>query len=119
MKKDQPMCHYQTLYHDADKGYVVHCLLCDHLQVAFGNVALTLCRDEFYWFQHSMNLLHGDLTRENKTSAQKNITVPTPCDGIMLLLTYKELETLNHMLDAAETELKSQQLLSLFGDNNS
>lgn len=111
------MCHYQTLYLNSDKGYVIHCLLCDHLQVAFGNVAITLCRDEFQWFKQSMAILHQDLTRDNKTSTVKNISVPTPCDGVMLLLNFKELEELNHMLDAADTELKSQQLMSLFGND--
>ena len=111
------MCHYQTLFLEADKGYVVHCLLCDHIQVAFGNIAITLNRKEFYSFEKSMKKLFMETAPDQINSGIKNITVPTPSEHIVILLSYRELADMNQMIDQAETELRSLELLGMFGSN--
>ena len=108
------MCQYQTLYHHSEKGYIIHCLYCNHIQLGFGNIAITFTKDEFYGFQQSMSRVFAGLLEEEVDSPLKNITLPTPCEGINLLLSPRELSHLNQMLDMAETELRSQELISLF-----
>ena len=108
------MCYHETLYHDNEKGYIIHCLYCKHIQLGFGNIAITFCKDEFLRFQQSMARVHAGLSAAAADSPLKNITLPTPCEGINLLLSPRELNQLNHMLDMAETELRSQELIDLF-----
>jgi hypothetical protein len=107
------MCHYHTLFYDDVKGYVIHCHGCNTIQVAFGNVLLTLYREDFYGFQQCINRMHED-HKDNLHCAKKFIVVPTPCDGMKLLLSGIELTHLQSMLDTAETEFQSLQLISLF-----
>lgn len=108
------MCQYQTLYHDNEKGYIIHCLYCNNIQLGFGNIAITFCKEEFFRFQQAISRVHAGLERGQADSPLKNITLPTPCDGINLLLSPRELSQLDHMLDMAETELRSQELIELF-----
>ena len=108
------MCQYQTLYHDNEKGYIIHCLYCNNIQLGFGNIAITFSNAEFFRFQQAMSHVHAGLLPGETDSPLKNITLPTPCDGINLLLSPRELNHLNHMLDMAETELRSQELIDLF-----
>jgi Fe-S cluster assembly iron-binding protein IscA len=44
------------------------------------------------------------------------IVVPTPCEGIKLLLSLRELKEFDHMLEEADTELQSSCLLKLFNN---
>jgi hypothetical protein len=107
------MCSYKTLFYDDEAGYVIQCIGCDSIQVAFGNILLTWNRPDFYEFyqfiKHSFQEHPADFPPNKKA-----IVVPVPCDGIRLLLSLRELEQLHHMLDAAESELQSQQLMNLF-----
>jgi hypothetical protein len=107
------MCSYKTLFHDGDCGYVILCRACDSIQVAFGNLLLTWNRPDFYdFFQFIKRMFNEppiDVTAFNK----KTLAIPVPCEGVRLLLSTRELQQLHHMLDMAETELQSQQLMSL------
>lgn len=55
-----------------------------------------------------------DEHKEYEHSTKKFIVVGTPCEGIKLLVSGVELCQLQTMLDEAETELQSQELLGLF-----
>lgn len=44
----------------------------------------------------------------------KNIVLPTPCEGMRLMFSLVELRKLNAMLDEADTEWQSRQMLHLF-----
>jgi hypothetical protein len=44
---------------------------------------------------------------------KKILAIPVPCEGVRILLSTRELQQLHQMLDMAETELQSQQLMSL------
>jgi len=86
------------------------------IKTGFGNFAVTLSRQDFADFfdlikkNTAEQLLSSDLY--NKT-----IVIPTPCEGIKILLSPKELNELFLMLDTADTELRSQELISLFGSH--
>jgi hypothetical protein len=40
--------------------------------------------------------------------------IPTPCDGMKLLLSLRELNEFNIMLETADSELRSLELIKLF-----
>lgn len=110
------MCHYQTLYYDDVKGYVIYCRNCNSIQLAFGNVMLTLFREDFYGFHECINRIKEE-HKDYADCPKKFIVVGTPCEGIKLLVSGIELCQLQGMLDEAETELQSQELLGLFNNN--
>ncbi|THU38411.1 hypothetical protein FAM09_17225 [Niastella caeni] len=107
------MCSYQTLFYDDENGYVIHCKGCDSLQVAFGNVLLTWNRPDFYDFYHFIKRIFNETPIDPAAMNKKTLAIPVPCDGVRILLSPRELQQLHHMLDMAETELQSQQLMSL------
>ena len=107
------MCHYRTLYHNDAVGYAIHCTRCDTIQFAYGNVLITFLQSDFFHFHEWINNMCVE-EAGHVHDCRKSITVPMPCDGLKLLLSSTELHELNNMLDAAGTELKSQELLSLF-----
>ena len=105
------MCCYQTLFHDAEEGYVVLCRQCKHIQVGFGNVALTLSQEGFLSLQRYLLDCERVVSGDGRI---RNVRIPTPCDGIHLLLSSDELKTLLRMFDQAETEWRSQTFLEMF-----
>lgn len=107
------MCSYQTLFHDDNTGYVVRCNECEKIQLGFGNIMLTVSMDEFDSFRQWLKkILHEQVAvpKENL----RNIMIPTPCEGVKLLLSMRELREMDHMLEEADTELQSCGLLKLF-----
>jgi hypothetical protein len=107
------MCNYRTLYHDKITGYIIHCLDCNNIQLGFGNLAITLTVPAFNDFYESIHMIAAEQQMDTDPH-HKNISLSTPCDGIKILLSPHELHQLNSMLDIAETELRSQELISLF-----
>lgn len=107
------MCTYQTLFHDDDCGYVILCRACDSIQVAFGNLLLTWNKPDFYEFFQFIKRVCNETPIDVAACHKKTLAIPVPCEGVRLLLSTRELQQLLHMLDMAETELQSQQLMSL------
>lgn len=107
------MCHFQTLYHHEQIGYVIRCLGCDHFQVGFGNLLLTLDQTDFSGFLEVVRKWKEE-PAQNANPETKSIVIPTPCEGIKLFLTGKELADLHQMLETADTECRSREILSLF-----
>jgi hypothetical protein len=107
------MCNYQTLYYDDECGYVVLCRGCDSIQVAFGNVLLTWNRPDFYDFYNFIKRMFNETPIDPAVINRKSLAIPVPCEGVRVLLSPRELQQLHNMLDAAETELQSQQLMSM------
>jgi len=107
------MCNYQTLFYDDESGYVILCRGCDSIQVAFGNILLTWNRTDFYDFFQFVKRMIGETTIDPATINKKTLAIPVPCEGVRILLSPRELQQLHNMLDSAETELQSQQLISL------
>ena len=107
------MCHYQTLYHDDLAGYVVKCAECEKIQIGYGNLMLTLGRIDFDDFRSRLRSI-----KEEQPLAQsptlRCIVISTPCNGIKLLLSMRELREFDAMLESADTELRSLELIRLF-----
>ncbi len=109
------MCNYQTLFHDDNTGYVVRCRECEKIQVGFGNLMLTVNTLEFDSFRRWIHQI-----KEEQIAGQpqtvRNIVIPTPCEGMKLLLSARELDGLDIMLEEADTELKAVTFLNLFSN---
>lgn len=110
------MCNYKTWFHNADCGYVVECEQCNKLQVAFGNIAITLSMQEYENFRQY--LLHVITGREYTGNAKvKSIMLHTPAQGISFLLSEDELIGLQQMIEYADNEMKAESLLKLFNED--
>lgn len=107
------MCHYQTLYHDDNTGYVVRCGDCEKIQIGFGNMVITFTTADFDSFRWWLQKIKDDQHPSQKTTV-RSIMIPTPCEGMKLLLSLRELTDFTEMLDKADTELRSLQMIQLF-----
>lgn len=107
------MCNYQTLYHDDNTGYVVRCNECEKIQVGYGNLMLTFSEEDFDAFRNWVHK-YRDEQHPSQNPALRNIVIPTPCEGIRLLLCMRELREFDRMLEAADTELQSLEMIKLF-----
>ncbi len=107
------MCAFESLYHHPDLGYVLRCRDCNHLQLAFGNIVLTLQESDFPSFTAWLKEMEED-NGDREDVLVKNILLPTPCEGLRLMFSLAELRKLNGMLDLADSEMQSRSLLRLF-----
>ncbi len=107
------MCNYQTLYHDDRTGYVVRCIECDKIQIGYGNLMLTVSAEGFSTF-HSWLRKIKDEQPSSQSETLRCILIPTPCEGIKLLLSFRELAEFENMLEEADTELQSVEMIKLF-----
>src|SRR5687767_11166399 len=107
------MCNYQTLFYDDECGYVVLCRGGVSIQVAFGNVLLTWNRRDLYDFYNLLKRMIREPPMDPALLNRKSLASPVPCEGVRVLLSPRELQQLHNMLDSAETELQSQQLISM------
>jgi len=110
------MCHYQTLYHDDTTGYVVRCPECEKIQVGYGNLMVTFSRGDFDDFRWWLKKIKNDQDL-SQSRTLRCIVIPTPCEGMKLLLSLRELTDFDNMLETADTELKSLELIRLFEDH--
>lgn len=109
------MCSYQTLFHDDNTGYVVRCKECANVQIGFGNLMLTVHENELGSFRNWLKSIIDEQSGELKETI-RCITIPTPCEGVKLLLSLRELREFDRMLEEADTELQSFCLLNLFNN---
>ncbi|RYG01320.1 MAG: hypothetical protein EOO02_13015 [Chitinophagaceae bacterium] len=107
------MCQYQTLYHKDSVGYVIRCLQCERFQVGYGSVIISFELQDFMLFCKKVLDIRQNHYPLNDPYL-KTMMIPTPCEGLQLFLSQRELYELNEMLESADTELKSEQLLKLF-----
>jgi hypothetical protein len=107
------MCSYQTLYQNDRAGYIIRCEECAKIQVAYGNLLMSFEREDFDSFHSWIKKIQAN--QQTPLSATvRSIMIPSPCQGMRLLLSYNELNELCNMLDEADTELKSLELIQLF-----
>jgi len=111
------MCHYQTLYHDEQNGYVVRCSGCEKIQLGFGNLLVTFGQDEFSAFRWWLRRIKDEQDPALNPTL-RCIMIPTPCEGMKWLLSPRELDELDSMLESADTELRSIELIGLFNDSS-
>ena len=112
------MCCYKTLYYSTDAGYVVLCTVCNNLQIGYGNLLITFHEKDLPSFIGWLKRIENTLPEIGDGYEDvKSIAVPTPCDGLKLLLSANELRQFNQMLDYTDTELKTHGLMRLFEIN--
>ncbi len=106
------MCQFKHWFFD-DNGYVVQCEACGYFQLSFGTTMLTLDNTNYTAFVKLVAT-----TKEShvpmKDKNVKCIVLPTPSTCIHNIFTENEFEHLHSMLQEADTEIKTHQLLSLF-----
>jgi hypothetical protein len=109
------MCRYQTLYHNDKTGFAIRCEECMKIQVAYSNLVITFEREDFDRFHSWVKKINANQCAP-VSPAVRSIMIPSPCQGIQLLLSYNELNELCVMLDEADTELQSLELIKLFDE---
>gem|GEM_PF-867493 len=107
------MCNFKTWHFD-DHGCILQCKACNTYQVTFGTTMLTLDKNNFEAFITLVMARYETLIPID--DKLKYIVLPTPSNTIHVVLTEKELLHLHCMLQSADTEIKSQQMLALFDD---
>lgn len=75
---------------------------------------LTVNESEFESFRSWIKKIMDEQLSANMKETIRSIVIPTPCEGIKLLLSLRELRDFDHMLEEADTELRSSSLLKLF-----
>lgn len=107
------MCHYQTLYHDDTTGYIVRCPECEKIQVGYNNLVITFSTEDLESFCWWIKKIKDDCDPA-QNERLRSIVIPTPCEGIKLLLSLRELNDFHAMLESADSELRSLALIKLF-----
>ena len=104
------MCTFQELY-KGDEGYVIRCKGCQHYQLVFAGVVLSMNEDEFKKFTRVVEACREDYLT---CSATGDRPLPTMRQGVHLLLNQQKITQLSAMLQAADAEAQTQSLLQLF-----
>jgi hypothetical protein len=111
------MCCYQTLFHDNGIGYVVRCRECEKIQLGYSNLVITFTDEDFASFKEWLQRLEPE--QNNRQSENlRNIIIPTPCEGMKLLVSRRELTEFIMMLDTADSELRSLEMMELFNQQS-
>jgi hypothetical protein len=113
------MCSYQTLFHDYKSGFVIRCEACENIQITFGNFIVNLIKSDFNQFIATVKKVR---TQQHPSAdiAVKSIIIPTPClwgKAFIQLSRGLSLRELESMLEAADTELQSLELIELFKED--
>lgn len=103
------MCDFKILHH-CEKGYVVQCERCEHIQLAFGTTMMVMDKGEFQNFRNLISKL-AELHKLEPFPESKNITLPTSCRQVHLVLSSKEVEVFNDLLDQASLMLEANEIL--------
>lgn len=106
------MCNFKSWYFD-DNGYVIECAECNHLRVCFGSAMLTLNRADYRAF-YDLVCWKKETHLPVVDQHTKCIVIATPCKSVQIILSEQELNDLYEMLQHADVEMKTQQLLDLF-----
>ncbi|MFT4153542.1 DUF6686 family protein [Parafilimonas sp.] len=112
------MCDFQKLAF-SEHGYIVRCVDCGYLQLAFGTTMLTLNHDDFHALYDMVKFRLSDTSVNEKnflSDDTKGIFIPTPSANCCIVLTVKELQHFYRILDKADNEMKALSLLQLFGN---
>lgn len=104
------MCTFQQLYQGTE-GYVIRCQGCRHYQLLFGGVVLTMDEKEFKKFMHVVETCQDDFLTCSTTG---DVPLPTVRQGVHLLLNQQKMGQLHHLLQQADAEAQTQNLLQLF-----
>lgn len=110
------MCYFKSWYYD-EGGYIIQCEDCKHFQVSFGTSMLTLDERQYQTFTRMVCLKKEEHAAMQNTDC-KCIILPTPSSSVHTILSEKELMHLYEMVQAADIEIKTDHMISLFGAEN-
>jgi hypothetical protein len=88
-----------------ENGYILRCRGCHSYRLAFGTSLMCLSQEEFNSFQSEIRY-HSDYFPHEGFYDQKIIHIVLPCKNVCMILNYKELQQLSHML--AEVNLMQE-----------
>lgn len=101
------MCQTIHLYH-SNKGFVVYCKICNHIQIGFGNIALSFTINEYEGFA---NYITKTCPNYCPKCFQRTIWVPLESKKACMWLSGKEIHELNEMLKISSNSLELVKLL--------
>lgn len=107
------MCQYQSLYYNNRIGYVIRCTHCNYFQIGYGTVIMNLITEDFQVFYQKIRSYMSGFNQQEQLSTFKSIVIPTPCEGLNLYLSEREVSELYQMLDEADSEWKIISLTNL------
>lgn len=107
------MCQYQVLYHHDVTGYVLRCEDCENIQFCYGNLMVNFTEPDFMAFRTWLRQIR-DQQEPSLSETLRCIIIPTPCEGMKLVLSLREIKELDEMLESADTELQTHRLIGLF-----
>ena len=105
------MCEFQSLYF-GDDGYVVRCKQCGHFQTGYMSTMLTLTEDDFGILCKMVK--YKDSEAVSLPGHCESVILPTPSQGVFMMLTKQEVSRFNEILEEADNEAKALNLMSLF-----
>lgn len=105
------MCTYQQLAR-LNEGYVIRCKQCQHYQVAYLKLVMSMTSQEF-----GKLLVEVQHTIQEAGFAKPGVgyMISMGKPGVHLYLTYAELNVFSNMLDTAESEVRALELIEQFG----
>ncbi len=105
------MCNYQTWFQADEDVYVLQCVECNTYQLRIRNTAFMFDPPEFKKF---FDIVNGLYERIKLGKNEGPVIIPAFNDGIDMLLKTDQLISLYHLLDAADTEMRTAKMTGLF-----
>jgi hypothetical protein len=81
--------------------------------MSYGNLFVTFKTEEFDTFRWWLKKIK-DNVQPGQNERLRSLVIPTPCEGVKLLLSSRELDEFNTMMDQADSELQSLEMIKLF-----
>lgn len=104
------MCQYK-IYHQSEWGYVVKCNGCEHLQLAFGTIAITFTYEQFDEFVETV-CEYYEAYKDECFREQKTLRIPTAAQSISLAFSINEMEQLMNMLNETLVLMQANERLT-------
>lgn len=102
------MCTHRLLQQCPD-GYVLHCLRCNQMQIAFGTCIVSCDRSQFYVFLESLEDAYAPFVNSERRQ-HKQIRIPTINKGLTPIFSLDELDRLLCILRNARMEVEYCEL---------
>lgn len=105
------MCNYKVWCQPNEDVYVLECTECNTYQVRLYGAAFMFDPIEYSEFKNTVQTFYNRVI--NNTN-EDPIIIPTFNHGIDLLLSESSLRELYHLLDAADTEMRTARIVNQF-----
>ena len=92
---------------------MIRCQECEKIQVSYGNLLVTFNTGEFESFRSWLRKIR-DNQQPCINNRVRSLLIPTPCEGVKFVLSPRELEEYSNILEQADAELHSLEMIKLF-----